>query len=143
MNIFAQIIGPDVANTAVALHRSDLPADQTWIDVTEMTPQPCKGWTYDGQTFIAPARAPIPPPPLPQTVTNFQGRTALRQAGLFDVVQAAITAMSDPQKTIAQDAFDRADFGRNSPLLLAVAAQLGKSSSDIDAIFVGAAKITV
>ena len=35
------------------------------IDITDITPRPGIGWSYDGQAFTAP---PAPPPPEPQPV---------------------------------------------------------------------------
>ena len=99
-------------------------------------------WRGDG----APAPNPYvaPPPPKITSVSNFQGRAMLRTNGLFTAVQAAITAISDPlQQAIAQEAFDRADFSRSSPLLISVATTIGKTATDIDAMFTQAAAIKV
>ena len=81
---------------------------------------------------------------VPASVSNFQGRTVLRIHGLFDTVQAAINAMGDPlQKAIAQDAFDRGGFERDSTLLNTVLTALGHDEAFRDALFVEAAAIKV
>jgi hypothetical protein len=80
----------------------------------------------------------------PRSVSNFQGRTALRLAGIFDAVQNAITAIPDPtQRAIAQDAFDRGDFDRDSEMLNQVLGQLGHDDAFRDALFAQAAAIKV
>jgi hypothetical protein len=81
---------------------------------------------------------------VPRSVSNFQGRTALRLAGIFDAVQKAITAIPDKtQGAIAQDAFDRGDFDRDSEMLNQVLGQLGHDDAFRDALFAQAAAIKV
>lgn len=95
--------------------------------------------TYEDGPDIDPV-----PDPVPESVSNFQGRTILRTLGIFDVVQVAISGIADAtQRAISQDAFDRAEFNRKSPLLLNVAAQLGKDDAFIDEMFRQAAAIKV
>ena len=114
------VIPPDTAN-------ADWRAYQAWLS-SGNTPDP----------YEAPAA------PVPASVSNFQGRTVLRIHGLFDTVQAAIDAIGDPlQKAIAQDAFDRGDFDRESTLLNTVLTNLGHDEAFRDALFVEAAAIKV
>jgi len=45
--------GP-VVNTQVVNENDYLDPGFTWVDVSDMVPQPCIGWTYDGANFIEP-----------------------------------------------------------------------------------------
>ena len=47
------------------------PASVTVVDVTAVTPQPARGWTYTGAVFVAPA--PVVPPPVTLTPLQFMG----------------------------------------------------------------------
>lgn len=79
-----------------------------------------------------------PPVVVPYSVTPFQAKAALLQAGLLDTVKAAIAAASP----IAQLAWsDATEFTRDSPTIAALSAQLGLSSAQVDALFVAAAAI--
>lgn len=83
---------------------------------------------------------PKPPAPryVPLSVTPFQAKAALLQAGLLDAVQATIAAASP----IAQLAWsDATAFTRDSPTIAALSAQLGLSSAQVDALFIAAASI--
>lgn len=84
-------------------------------------------------------RAP-PPPGVPQTVTRFQALAALHLAGRLTAVQAIMAAPETP--VIAKLAWDNAlSFERNSPTLLMLAAAIGMTSQDLDALFTQAATI--
>ena len=75
---------------------------------------------------------------VPFTVTPFQAKAALLGAGLLPAVEAAIAAASP----IAQLAWsDATEFTRDSPTINSLAAQLGLSSAQVDALFVAAAAI--
>lgn len=79
-----------------------------------------------------------PPPPVPQSVSRFQARAAMHVAGLLDQVEAAI-AQAD---TLAQMAWtDAVEFRRDSPTIAALAAQIGLTDAEIDALFRAAAEI--
>ena len=98
-------------------------------------------WREEGNT---PDPAAAPAAIVPATVTNFQGRTALRMAGIFQSVSDAIDALPDPtQKAIAQDAFRTADFERDSALLNQILVALGHDTAFRDALFIQAASIKV
>jgi hypothetical protein len=94
-------------------------------------------------TLIAECRAAVvpyvePPEPVPASVTPFQAKAALLQAGLLDTVLAAV-ANSSP---IAQLAWAEAtEFRRTSPTVLALASALGLSESDLDDLFKAASRI--
>ena len=54
MAIFAEIQDGRVANVAVADNLSGLPSNLTWIDLTQASPMPGIGWSYEGGKFVAP-----------------------------------------------------------------------------------------
>ena len=73
-------------------------------------------------------------------VSRFQARAALRQAGLFDAANAAISASEDP---ILAEAWASASvFSRQSPAIAAMASALGLTDDEVDDLFRAAAQIT-
>lgn len=80
---------------------------------------------------------------LPKIVSQRQLRTQLVLNGFnLDAIQTAINGLSEPDKSIAQIAWDYAiTFERNSPLLVVVGQMLGLSESDIDTIFLNASAL--
>lgn len=96
-----------------------------------------KGWLYDGQDFAEPPPAAAS---VPEVVTPFQARAALRAAGLLSQAEALVATGDD----ITKDAWEYAtEFRRSSPLLTGLAAQLGMSEQQLDQLFIEAADITV
>ena len=93
------------------------------------------------QAWRAAGNTPTPytaPSDVPYSVTPFQAKAAIYNAGLLPAVQAAIAAASP----IAQLAWsDATEFTRDSPTIAALSAQLGLSSAQVDALFVAAAAI--
>jgi hypothetical protein len=81
----------------------------------------------------------IPPPPeVPFSVTPFQAKAAILQAGLLPAVEAALAAASP----IAQLAWsDAVAFTRDSPTINSLAAQLGLTPAQVDDLFTVAAAI--
>jgi len=80
---------------------------------------------------------------IPQVVSQRQLRTQLSLNG-FDLgdVQAVIDSLPDPNKTIAQIAWDYSlTFVRNDALLNSISGILGISQSDLDQIFINASKL--
>jgi hypothetical protein len=83
---------------------------------------------YDGDVF---PEVPAPPA-IPVAVTRVQFRLALSALGLLaEVEQAIASAPSSVQIEYA----DRQIFERSYPLLLSMAAALGKTDAEIDAVF--------
>lgn len=75
---------------------------------------------------------------VPEVVTPFQARTALRLAGHFDNVMTIINAADDMTK----DAWEYAtEFRRTSPLLNGLAQQLGISQQQLDELFIAAGAV--
>lgn len=81
-----------------------------------------------------------PPPGVPQSVTRFQALAALHVAGHLPAVTAIMADEQTP--VIAKLAWDNAlSFERSSPTLASLAAVLGLTSADLDALFTAAAQI--
>ena len=85
---------------------------------------------------------PGQPVPVPESVTNYQARRAIRAAGLFDQVDAAIRGAGDPTFV---DAWDYANvFLRTDPVILALPAALNPplTSDQVDELFRVAARFS-
>lgn len=92
--------------------------------------------------FVTPPEpeAPEPVNGVPQSVTRFQALAALHLAGHLPAVQATMTAPETP--VLAKMAWDNAlSFERTSPTVAAMAAALGMTDEDLDALFTAAAGI--
>lgn len=76
---------------------------------------------------------------VPASVTRFQARAALLEAGILDAADAAAKAAGGRALLAWQDA---QEFDRASPTLAALAAGLGLSDAQVDALFIQAAGIT-
>jgi hypothetical protein len=78
-------------------------------------------------------------PPLPQTATAGNFMRALIELGWYDDIDAAVTALPGQQGQIARALWGRAvEFPRNDPLLTQIAAAVGMTEADIDAVYVRA-----
>ena len=96
------------------------------------------------QQWLAEGNTPVPADPIvPQSVTVRQARLALLGIGLLDDVHAAIAAIPDPaQRKAAEIEWEYATvIERNSPLVTSLAAGLGLTAADIDALFEAASRI--
>ena len=97
------------------------------------------GWTWDGETLTAP---PAPPTPIPQSVNMRKARLALHAAGLLTSVDAAIASMPEPDRTTASITWEFAEtVDRGFGMVPAIAAILGMSDTQIDDLFIAAAKL--
>lgn len=83
--------------------------------------------------LAAAARAAIKP------VTRRQMLTALHRAGLLATIKGAVAASGDIELQIAFD--ESQEFQRNNPFLATMAAALGKTDAEVDAIFALAATL--
>ena len=85
-----------------------------------------------------------PPAPLaqlvPQSVTRFQAKAALDEAGHLDAIEAIIANPDTPRLYVLawQDALT---FERDSQTLAALAGMLQLTDADLDALFIRAAEI--
>ena len=95
------------------------------------------GWTYDGQWQAPPPKPPV----IPQEITMRQARLVLLQEGLLSQVDAAIEAMSEPERTAAKIEWEySATLKRDHQLVVSLTAALGLTAAQVDALFVAAAK---
>jgi len=80
---------------------------------------------------------------IPQTVSQRQLRTQLVLIGFnLTDIDTAINSLSEPDKSIAQIAWDYAiTFERESPLLVSLALMLGLTETDLENIFINASKL--
>lgn len=73
-------------------------------------------------------------------VSNYQGRAALIQAGLFSTVDQMVQTLGT--SSLEYQAWEYAtNFYRNSPFIISLGAQLGFTSDQIDQLFITANKI--
>lgn len=98
------------------------------------------------QSWCVQYAKPQPPAPepnassVPQVVSAFQAKAALMQAGLYDAINAALTAPDAP--ALAKLAWETArDFERGSPTVAGIGAQFGLDDAQLDALFIAAAQI--
>ena len=82
---------------------------------------------------VAAARSAIAP------VTRRQMLTALHRVGLLATIKGAVAASGDIELQIAFD--ESQEFQRNNPFLASMAAALGKTDAEIDAVFALAATL--
>ena len=95
-------------------------------------------WLAEGNT---PEPYVAPPPPIPTTVTRFQARVALVQAGHFDTIDTYIATL--PKTDVKRLAWeDAAEWERASPTLNFLANMLGLTDIDVDALFILASSIS-
>ena len=80
-----------------------------------------------------------PPPFIPQEVSRFQAKEALRRINKLADANAAVAASGDAQLQLAWS--EAPNFPRNSPGLNALAPALGLSQADLDQLFITAAGI--
>lgn len=98
------------------------------------------GWIRSGKTWVDPTPE-AEPAPVTQ-VTQRQARLALLGAGLLSQVEAALDSMPEPQRAAAKIEWEYALFiDRNSQLTQGLAAALGLSEQDMDALFAQAATL--
>jgi len=108
------------------------PGNRDWLAYLE--------WASVPGNVAAPYVAP--PEPVPQIVSRFQGRQALRDAGQFDAVQAFIDRPETP--AIVRAAWDEVQqFERTSLVIMSVAVVLSWTAQEVDAMFVAASRIEV
>ena len=114
------------------------------IDVTPPNvPQGKVALWQNGWVFVNPPEPEQEEPPLkgvPQAVTRFQARAALHLAGLLPRIEALMADPSTDQ--LARLAWtDAQEFRRQSPTMLSMAATLGLTDAQLDALFTTAAGI--
>jgi len=122
---------------------TNTPAD--WMGKTSIVPPPFNS-ANQGAFFREGAwvvETAVPVVIMPTSVTPRQARLALLQIGKLDAVSAALATIPDPaRRTAAQIEWEYATvIERNSPLVTSLAAGLGLTAADIDALFEAASRI--
>lgn len=117
------------------------PATGANFDGSFLTPI---GATIDLATVLG-ALAPIPGVRVveapPETVSNAAARKAIIAAGFYDQVETLIN-VAGPTSDVYIAWNYATSFSRNSPLLAAMAQQVGLTSAQIDALFIVAGKVS-
>lgn len=125
---------------------SELMSDWIFTDVlpNEEQSKNCKWLLWDGVNWVLEKDIEeIEREYMPKCVSQRQLRTQLVLDG-FDLndVQLAINELTEPNKSIAQIAWDYAiTFERDSPLLICLANNLGLTQNNVDTIFLNASKL--
>lgn len=82
----------------------------------------------------------VPPSTVPQVVSKFQAKAALRGAGLLAQVETMMAdPAADPLAVLAWT--DAQEFRRQSPTVLAMGSALGLDAAALDTLFVVASSI--
>lgn len=92
-------------------------------------------------TVLVDPNAPPPGPIIPQSVTAFQAKAALLQAGLLDDVEAMM-ASPDTPRIVKLAWVEALMFERQSPTVQSLGSALGLDDAALDALFVTASGIT-
>ena len=71
------------------------------------------------------------------TITSYQAKCALADAGLYDAVENAINSVETPIR-IKLAWREGINFQRDNPMILMLTAQLGLSEEDVDNLFTAA-----
>jgi hypothetical protein len=95
------------------------------------------GYRYVDNEFVR-----IPPTP-PESVTPRQLRLVLVSSGLsLGMIDGMIDSLPEPQRSVARVEWEYAlEFKRHHPLVNQFGAALGKTSEEIDAMFLAASKL--
>jgi hypothetical protein len=100
------------------------------------------GDAWDGTAFVRPAPPPSTPaaPSIPEEVSMWQARAVLIEDDLLDAVNAVLAKIPDERaRKLAQAKFEYSStVRRDDPLVTTIIPQLGKTESEIDAMFVRA-----
>lgn len=77
--------------------------------------------------------------PVPQVVSRFQGRAVLLQMGLLESIESAVRDSGDAMLQLAWA--EVTEFRRDSPMIAALAQQLGLDDAKLDAMFIAASLV--
>jgi len=106
---------------------------------SEAGEQKLRACTPAEQAEIDSRRAAAAVPLVPPSVSRKAARLALAHEGLFHLVQPAIDALPEPQRTLAQIEWDDSlTFERSNPIVISIGALIGLDSELLDALFASA-----
>lgn len=87
---------------------------------------------------------PPRPPRVPREIPNWRAKVILAQMGLLATVEAAIAALPEPDRTVASLAWGGdAKLARRGKTVLGLAAALGLTPDQVDALFIAAEALEV
>lgn len=93
MELFAMIQDGLVVNTVMANSEDEQDPAYLWVDISEVSPTPGVGWSYDGTDFIPP---PVPPTDwasmLQEDINNLQSAYSVALSNYMDAVADGHTA---------------------------------------------------
>ena len=91
---------------------------------------------------VAAGTAPPASPPVPTTVSKRQARRALLAAGLLAAVETVINELPPAQRAVVLIEWnDSQEVRRDNPVTLQLAAAIGLTEEQIDALFITAAEL--
>jgi hypothetical protein len=126
-----------------------VPSDADWREIGEITPD------YDSETHYLGERTlqllpdetvayvwtviEKPPPPVPSEIQNWQARTILERAGLFDTVDEAVKNSGNREMLHAWEYAP--NVVRRSIFVESMASVVGLDDASLDYLFIEGAKI--
>ena len=101
------IVGADNVVRNVAIAEEAMNIDGTWINLTDITPEPGIGWTYENAVFAAPPAPPPAPsePSEPSIITKIALLNRMTDAEFIGIINAAKT---DAEVELWKTRFDNA-----------------------------------
>lgn len=122
--------------TGIAVSNADFAASQGWVAAPDTVQE---GDGYDDGQFTPQEPAVAEPDPV-KSISRFQARVALRNAGMLTQVENVVAASDE----LTQMAWaDTVQWNRDSPTINALATQIGLTQPQIDTLFEAASKIEV
>ena len=127
-----------------AIHGDNIPADA--VEITREEWLALLAGQAEGKMIVAgkdgkpELQDPPPPQPIvPAQVTRRQAKLALHHAGLLKRVESAIAEMPEAEREVAEIEWNEAlHIERHASFTEQMAAVLGLSSADLDALFIAA-----
>jgi hypothetical protein len=96
------------------------------------------------QALIDTGEMPVMPPRVPREIPNWRCKAVLTQMGLIDKVTSIMDALPEPDRTISMLAWHGdGKVARQGKTVLGLAALLGLTDVQVDAMFVAADRIEV
>jgi hypothetical protein len=140
-NLMVPVPEPDEADLRQLILRS---APIAWLTAREATLDPNVDTSMPTSTALMGVPAVIDaatlapqPPAVPPSVSRFQARAALADAGLLSQVETLMADAATPLRTKLAWT-DAQDFERSSPTVASMAAALGLTDTQLDQLFVTA-----